>query len=93
MCIGTLASSVYRDFKRYESLQSNPIYLFKGSHLGAQGIDHINEYVRSHVEGCGKEQGPVSDVEQLSEYYPYRVIEEAMDGRPLRICNIGCFCY
>jgi hypothetical protein len=88
---GKLTSAVYHNFVLYESSQNDPGYRFTGERLDSEGIQNLNEYVSSHILGYKREQKSASNIERLLEYYPYKIIEREMGGKPLRICNVGCF--
>lgn len=90
LSIGKIASRIDGYRRTYESCH-DPAYVFHGPRLTDRKILSINEYVKHHGRLYQTEQEGMADIEQSSEYYPYKMIESEAAKRPLRICNIGCF--
>ncbi len=90
LALGKFISKSIQYYRLYE-MMNDPIYNFHKDRLDIEKTNQLNQRFSVGAQKYKAEQLNSSDIELLSEYYHYSLLEKNKQISGLKICNIGCF--
>ncbi len=91
LIIGRIIEKLYNSYYLFKLKTDTSGYQFQGDRLTEVQIEQRNEYVNKGLISYKQEQLVCENIENMSEYFPYRQIESEIGDKAVSVCNIGCF--